>query len=319
MEPVAVFPGPASDAPANTKVIEIPLRGSAGNPDMEFSGLAWFGDHLLLLPQYPNRQGDHILALDKTDVLDYIEGRRNKALKPARIDLKAKGLDKIRGYEGVEAIVVDGDRAFVTVEAGLNGQMMGYLIPGAIDGNRSGKLKSIKLAVDERIELPPRAGIPNFSDEALVVAAGDIFSIYEANGSAVVRSPTAWRVDLATSGREPASFPPVEYRITDATEVDANGRFWVVNILAPDQIGLLGSGSDAVPVERLVELQITDAGIVRTDTPVITLNLENQPGERNWEGVARLDNLGFLVITDSSPRTILGFVPFATADASLPR
>ena len=97
------------------------------------------------------------------------------------------------------------------------------------------------------------------------------------------------------------------------------GRFWVVNILAPDQIGLLGSGSDAVPVERLVELQITDAGIVRTDTPVITLDLENQPGGRNWEGVARLDNLGFLLITDSSPRTILGFVPFATTDASLPR
>ena len=109
LEPVAASPGPASDAPANTKVIEIPLRGSAGKPDMEFSGLAWFGDHLLLLPQYPNRKGDHILALDKADVLDYIEGRRNKALKPARIDLKAKGLDKIRGYEGVEAIAVDGD------------------------------------------------------------------------------------------------------------------------------------------------------------------------------------------------------------------
>ena len=44
----------------------------------------------------------------------------------------------------------------MTVEAGLNGQMMGYLIPGAIDGKESGKLKSIKLAVDERIELPPR-------------------------------------------------------------------------------------------------------------------------------------------------------------------
>ena len=46
----------------------------------------------------------------------------NKALKPARVDLKAKGLDNIPGYEGVEAIAVDGDRVFVTVEAGLNGQ-----------------------------------------------------------------------------------------------------------------------------------------------------------------------------------------------------
>ena len=271
-----------------------------------------------MLPQYPDRQGDHILALDKADVLDFIVGRRNKALKPARIDLKAKGLDKIRGYEGVEAIAVDGDRAFVTVEAGLDGQMMGYLIPGEIDGKQTGKLKSIKLAVDERIELPPRVFQISPTRRWLSLPATSSASTRPtARPWSAVQPPGTWiSLRLAASRRRS---PPSSTVSPTRTEVDAAGRFWVVNILAPDQIGLLGSGSNAVPVERLVELQITDAGIVRTDTPVITLDLENQPEGRNWEGVARLDNLGFLVITDSSPRTILGFVPFATADAYLPR
>ena len=65
---------PALGMPATPRVIEIPLRGSAGNSDMEFSGLAWFGEHLLLLPQYPDRESDTLLALDKADILDYIDG-----------------------------------------------------------------------------------------------------------------------------------------------------------------------------------------------------------------------------------------------------
>jgi hypothetical protein len=30
---------------------------------------------------------------------------------------------------------------------------------------------------------------------------------------------------------------------------------------------------------------------------------------RNWEGLARLDKKGFLMIVDEHPRTILAFVP----------
>jgi len=30
---------------------------------------------------------------------------------------------------------------------------------------------------------------------------------------------------------------------------------------------------------------------------------------RNWEGIVRLDNRGFLLATDKFPTTILGFVP----------
>jgi len=57
-----------------------------------------------------------------------------------------------------------------------------------------------------------------------------------------------------------------------------------------------------------VEMQITDEGIALIDQAPIQLDL---PGEdaRNWEGIARLDERGFLVVTDKYPQTLLGLVP----------
>ena len=47
--------------------------------------------------------------------------------------------------------------------------------------------------------------------------------------------------------------------------------------------------------------------IVRTSTPPIQLYLEEK--SRNWEGLARVDGKGFLMIVDEHPRTILAFIP----------
>jgi hypothetical protein len=60
-------------------------------------------------------------------------------------------------------------------------------------------------------------------------------------------------------------------------------------------------------VERLIELQVKDAGIVLTDRPPIQLQLSSDV-PRNWEGLVRLDDRGFLLATDKFPGTLLGFV-----------
>jgi len=62
-------------------------------------------------------------------------------------------------------------------------------------------------------------------------------------------------------------------------------------------------------VERLVQLKIAKKRVELTDTPPIYLKLENN-GEDNWEGIVRLDKLGFLIATDTYPKTILGFVKY---------
>ena len=62
-----------------------------------------------------------------------------------------------------------------------------------------------------------------------------------------------------------------------------------------------------------MELRYHMGGVQLTDTPPIQLQLLSDD-LRNWEGIVRLDNLGFLLVTDKFPRTMLGFVPAVLAD-----
>jgi len=44
--------------------------------------------------------------------------------------------------------------------------------------------------------------------------------------------------------------------------------------------------------------------------PPVELELIDAQTSRNWEGIARLDKRGFLVVTDEHPGTILAFIPY---------
>ena len=63
-------------------------------------------------------------------------------------------------------------------------------------------------------------------------------------------------------------------------------------------------------VERLVELQYSPTAITFTATPPVQLELLGDDQARNWEGLARLEGRGFLMVTDKFPETILGFVAY---------
>ena len=65
---------------------------------------------------------------------------------------------------------------------------------------------------------------------------------------------------------------------------------------------------DIKPVERLLEFQFVDGKIVRTETQPINIKLSEFGESRNWEGIVRLDNIGFLIVTDRFPGTILAFI-----------
>ena len=62
-------------------------------------------------------------------------------------------------------------------------------------------------------------------------------------------------------------------------------------------------------MERLIEFEIKSSGISISDTEPIQLVLEPDMS-RNWEALARLDNIGLLIATDKYPRMILGYVAF---------
>ena len=64
------------------------------------------------------------------------------------------------------------------------------------------------------------------------------------------------------------------------------------------------------PVEQLIEFELQSESIVRTNTPPIKIKLSEFGDSRNWEGVVRLNDIGFLVVTDKFPGSILAFLPY---------
>ncbi|MGW8251905.1 MAG: hypothetical protein ACWGO1_14785, partial [Anaerolineales bacterium] len=255
--------------------------------------------------------------LEKTDILAYLDGNLPGPLQPRPIPFIANDLpDLIPGYEGFEAIAFSDDRLYVTIEAS-DEQMMSYLVAGFVGGD----LEYLSLDPGSRVPIPAQTGIPNLSDESIVVFGSRLVTIYEANGVIVNPSPAAHLFDSSPSLLDQLSFPNIEYRLTDATRVDDFGRFWMPNTFFIGDIQLLpledpitqqyGSGethSSSLVIERLLEFQFSEQGIVRSDTPPLQLELAEDDQTRNWEAIARLDDQGFILATDEHPRTIFAFV-----------
>jgi hypothetical protein len=324
-----VNPLPASPAPATAPVTvkeqavrQISLTGPAAKPKAELSGLAWYRDWLILLPQYPSRFGEGpdgaVFALAKRDILDYLQGRRTEPLEPILVPFQSGGMEReIRGFEGYEAIAFTGNSAYLTIESRPGLHMLGTLVQGEIAPD----LSALRLNPAERAEIAPQANIPNMADETVFIHNEKVFSLYEANGVKVNPDPAAHVFNLALEPLGTIPFPNIEYRITDATQPDSEGYFWAINYFYPgdiqlkpsddplaDRFGRGETGSLYPQVERLVEFRITGDAIVLTESPPILLELAGADLARNWEGIARLDDLGFLLATDKFPETILAFV-----------
>jgi hypothetical protein len=306
----------------------IPLTGPINHPQAELSGLAWDQDTLLLLPQYPERftlasaadSNGAIFALSKEDILAFIDGNSNTPLNPRLIPIFASGFQqKLSGYEGYESIQVAGERIFFTIETSQLGGMVGILLAGEFNEDHS----EIHIDTDKMKELSAQAPVANFSDEALTLVDQHLITFYEANGANINPTPIAHQFDLFLEPQGVIFSPNLEYRITDATLADEQGRFWVMNYFFPgdtkiapvtdpikQKYGAPSAQDQAIIVERLVQFQWQGNRIILTDRPPIYLQLLPDETARNWEGLAQLDERGFLLVTDQYPTTLFSFVKF---------
>lgn len=306
--------------PVPQPIVEIPLDGPAAIIRAEFSGMAWYGDSLILLPQYPSRFGSGdgaFFVLSKAEIEAFLDGSHPGPLVPRLLPVDAPGLTAhFTGYQGLESIAFDGERVYLTVETGtLGGGMTGWIVAGEIAPDMS----VLRVDVESAQAIPPQADMNNMTDEAIVLVgsgeAAALLTIYEANGRLINDQPVAHRFAADLTPLEPLPFPPVEYRITDATPADADGRFWAINYFYPGDVQLKADSDPLLrlivrnlpQVERLVEFRVTDEGVRFADSPPVYLELLADDA-RNWEGIARLDDRGFLLVTDYHPRTILAFV-----------
>ena len=302
------------------EVVPLKLPERIQAVSFEYSGLAWFGDFLVLLPQYPEGRyssgGGNLFAISKEDILRAIEDPEFEL--PVRdVPIFNSNLrNVVKGFEGFESILFVEQEVYLTVESHGGNPMMGYLIKGVVEG----ELESITLDPNSLVELEPLSSAENATFEAITYWDGSLYVIYEHNSKQSDAQPLAYQFDLGLEFMQEIAFPIMDYRITDATMSDPSGKFWVVNYFFPgdthlaveqdaliSQYGQGATHASNQPVERLVQLQIEKDEILRVDQAPIYLKLLGFNIARNWEGVVMLDELGFLLITDSFPNSQLGF------------
>lgn len=307
-----------------TKIQNIPITEPLAEPEAEISGMAWYGeDWLILLPQFPGffTQDDdrgHIFALRKQDILDVLDAKRLSPIAPRVIAFVAPGLaQSLPGFEGYEAIDFVGKDAYLTIETKSGQAAKGYLVHARMADDMS----SLTIDTTEPTVIEAQASIRNMSDESLLIAGQSIVTFYEVNGAELNANPVAHRFGLDLQPETPIPFTQIDYRITDVTSLDSQNRFWAIDYFFPGDTFLANDADPLVSkyglgathrrynhVERLVEFQYSEQGITRIDQPPLYLQLSSI--QHNWEGLARLDQRGFLLATDKFPGTILSFVPY---------
>lgn len=308
--------------PAEVEVIPIPLADPLDKRSAEISGMDWYGEYLIILPQYLDHADGRVMyAIPKSMILESLQEPTAAPITPIRIPVEDQLYSEVYGrdFEGYESIAFVGNRLYLTVELSSDDGMAGYLISGEIEPD----LSRIVLDADGRKPIPLPRQIRNLTNEAILAVGDQLLTMFEANGAVVNPSPAAQVFDQDLNLTEKIPFPVIEYRVTDATRLDSNGNFWVLNIYtlgifglqpAEDQIALQ-SGEGCTHafypwVERLVELHYDpETGITLSGTPPIQLALQGTLLSNNWEGVVRLDDQGFLIASDKFPQTILGFIP----------
>lgn len=313
---LALLAGCSPDNPAllEVPVRPVPLPAPLDSAGAQFSGLAWHGDDLVLLPQYPDFAGSPALyALAEADIMAALRGEA-ESVAVEEIPFDDGGLaDEIAGFEGYEAIAFSGDDVYLSIEASPAGGMAGYLVKGVIGPG------GVALLPDTLVAVAPPVDIANASFESLLVTGDRVIALFEGNGLCATDAPAARAFTTDLAPLPDIAFPSIEYRVTDATALGGDGSFWVMNYFYPgdtwyncsDPIArAYGEGEShekSSTVERILRLTLAGDDITLVAEPPLQLALAEE--SRNWEGIARLADRGFLVVTDQYPGTILGFVP----------
>jgi hypothetical protein len=320
-----------ADSPVfETTVRTIPLAPPLDQPDAEISGLAWCGDKLILLPQYPERFSDdgnsYFYYLERQQIEHFLDGNKQSPLLAKPIQLNEKDLRKaVSIFDGFEGITCTGENIWLSIEAlNLLGSYQSFVVPATIS---FGQLAKIEIKQEKLVFLSSQSGMRNIGDEAILNGTfntqSGVIALHEVNDVRVVKAPKARHISNINGTISELSFPNLPFRVTDASSVDEDNRFWVINykysgdkfsLQAEDTItkqhGEGPSHAKYYNVERLIELQINDSDITLTNSKPIPLRMDNVEG-RNWEGLVRLGDRGFLIATDKHPATLLGFVPFS--------
>ena len=295
------------------------IGGPMKNSDEEISGMDWYNDNLILLPENLN---GYVFAIKKAELDSRIIGNDTTIIFPEQIKLNTPNYKElVPGFDSFEAIAFRGYEVYLTIEIRFADSMSCLLARGHIDE------KTLEITVPEQnltvIDVPKY--VDNMSYESLVIDEDRVIALFEANGDSLIKDPYA--LSINSSGNDIIKYPlsSINYRIADATRIDKNNRFWVINYFFPGDRKVLKPSNDILAskygngpshsrsnrVERLVEYEIRNEKVSLTKSAPIEIKLEGEKTSRKWEALARYGNEGFLIATDKYPKphTLLAFLP----------
>ena len=299
------------------RVINLPLQGVVTDKNQEISGMDWFNDYLIMLPENLN---GYLFSIPKEKIMKSILSDLKSPILPDIIKFNTPNYkETIPGFDSFESIAFRGFEVFITIEIKFPDSMSAKLVRGHIDA------KTMEVTIPEQnfIDLKTPSFIENMSYESILIDNNNVYTFFEANGNRVNPNPFFYLTSLNSMNTSKFEFPNIEYRITDATRIDVNNNFWMINYYYPGDVKDLQPDSDYLEnkyilgeshkkskrVERLVQFKIQDNEINITETLPIQLELDDGEVSRKWEALCRIDNIGFLIATDKYPTTLLGYIP----------
>jgi hypothetical protein len=284
---------------------EIYLGEEMANPHLQISGMDWYGDKLVLLTQSPEEFDAKLFYVLKNEILGNLRNEPSK-ISVSKIHLNDKAVSDFLNHRNeYEAIAFKKDMVFLVIEIDNEVQnikrMESWIVRGEINSG-----DTLTLDVNTLKKLPlPKKNIEEMACEAISIMDDSVFVFYEANGANLNKPANCFRLDLALKEVSKVNIDPIEYRITDATRMDKNKKFWVINSLykgdvqslQPVKDDLLPStiGSESNEVKRLVRLHVEKGRVKIADKKTLML----EPSNWNWEGLVQLDKIGFLIINDT--------------------
>ena len=295
------------------------IGGPIKNSDEEISGMDWYNDNLIILPENLN---GYVFAIKKSELDSRINGNDTTTIYPKKVEFHTPNYKKlVPGFDSFEAIAFRGYEVYLTIEIRFADSMGCLLARGHIDE------QTLAITVPEQnltiIDVP--TFVDNMSYESLVIDDDRVIAIFEANGDSLIEAPYALSVN--SSGNDIIKYPlsSINYRIADATRIDKNNRFWVINYFFPGDKKTLKPSNDILAlkygngpshgrssrVERLIEYEIKNGKVLLTKSAPIEIELEGEKTSRKWEALARYGNQGFIIATDKYPKphTLLAFLP----------
>ena len=180
---------------------EISLKGQITDPQQEISGMDWYKNQLVLLPE---NLGGFLYMISKQKIFKSIDSSNPQSIEPKKTVFTTPDYSKfIPGFEGLEAIAFNKNDVYITIEANDGGQMQGYLAWGNIDPNTH----HVTIPKQNLLKLETPIQIKNMAFESLLIYKNSVIAIYEAQGINLQKSVWQYQISLDEKSVTKINFP----------------------------------------------------------------------------------------------------------------